>query len=248
MLPIIHVGPAAIQSSIISFAAALLIGGMLAEAIGHRRGLKGDATWNVIALGSVVTVVAARLVYVVENWTAYASDWSSLFALTPGTLDLEYGALCGLIAAVAYLRHQGISLAGFADSAAPGALVAMAIWAVGQFLSGDAYGDTTNVPWAISLYGEFRHPVQLYEAFATLVGALVVWWFARRSAPVGSVALLAVIWYAGARVFVDAFRGDETLLFDEYRMTQVVALLVLLAALWGFSRLVVRQDESAIRN
>lgn len=237
MLPVIRVGPATIQSSLLAFVAALWLGGMAAESGLKRRGLPGDAAWNVIAIGTATTIVAARLTYVAQNWTAYGTDWPSIFALTPGTLAMEYGAVLGLVAAYATLQRRKIPVARFADAVAPGALVAIAVVAFGQFLSGDAYGDTSNVPWAISIYGELRHPVQLYDAFAALVGAIFVWRIARRPTPEGSIARLALIWYSAARVFVDAFRGDAVLLFDEYRETQIVALVLLLAALWGISRL-----------
>ena len=193
-------------------------------------------------IAAAVAMVTARIVYVGQNLPAYASDWTEIFSLTPSTLSLDYGSIFGLVAAYAYVQHRHIPLARFADAFAPGALVTLVIFALGQFLSGDAYGATTNVPWAIDLYGETRHPVQLYDALAALLGFVVVWRLARRPLTDGWLALFAIAWYSAARVFIDAFRGDAAVLAGGYRASQIIALIVLLIALWLMARLEMRKD------
>lgn len=44
-----------------------------------------------------------------------------------------------------------------------------AIGRVGCFLAGCCYGTHTELPWAVSLHADHRHPVQLYEAAALCV-------------------------------------------------------------------------------
>ncbi|MCL4396002.1 MAG: prolipoprotein diacylglyceryl transferase [Chloroflexi bacterium] len=240
MLPFIQIGPAAVQSAIVALVAGLVLGGAVAERECKRCGL-GDAVWNVIAVGVAAALITARFFYIVQNPAAYASDWRSAFALTPGALSMEHGLVFGGIAASGYLQHRGIPLARFADAAVPGLLVTVACVAAGQFLSGDAYGEVTDVAWAIPLWGELRHPVQLYDASAALAGLGVLWLASRWHLAPGAAALTALAWYSGARVVIDAYRGDPALLLGEYRASQVVALIVLLAALWGLSRLQARR-------
>ena len=241
MAPVIQIGPATLQSSILALIFALWLGTAIAEREGKRRGLSGDDAWNAVALAGAVTLIAARLVYVLQNITVYANDWRGIFSLTPATLSLDYGALFGMAAALAYAQHRKIPLARFADAFAPGALVAIAIIACGQFLSGDAYGARSDLPWAVQLYGDPRQPVQLYDALAALIGFVIVWRAARRQWVDGSIALIAVAWYSAARVVIDAYRGDATLLPGGYGATQVVALGVLLVALLALARLETRK-------
>lgn len=248
MEPIIQIGPATIQSSILALIVALWLGTAIAEREGKRRGLSGDDAWNAVALAGAVTLIAARLVYVLQNIAVYANDWRGIFSLTPATLSLGYGALFGLVAALAYAQHRKIPLARFADAFAPGALIAVAIIACGQFLSGDAYGARADLPWAIQLYGVPRQPVQLYDALAALIGFVIVWRAARQQWVDGSIALIAVAWYSAARVVIDAFRGDATVLAGGYRTTQVIALGVLIGALWLSSRITTESERPRTEN
>jgi phosphatidylglycerol:prolipoprotein diacylglycerol transferase len=233
MFPVIRIGPAAIQSSALVLITALWLSAWVAERECKRRGLSGEEAWNVIALAVAVTVLVARLAYVAQNFSAYTNDWLQVLAPTPTTLSLDFGAIFGFVAALAYAQRRQIPIARFLDALAPGMLIALAIFAFGQFLTGDAYGAPANLPWAIPLWGESRHPVQLYDALGALIGFMVVWRMRVQLSRDGLAALSAITWYSAARLFVDAFRGDAALLPGGYRATQVIALFVLLTALWG---------------
>lgn len=243
MFPAVQIGPAVVQTSILAFILALWLGTAIAERECNRRKLGGDDAWGTVAIAVAATIISARLIYVAQNLAAYASDWREIFSLTTGTLSLDYGAVFGLVAALAYVQRRKIPLARFADALAPGALVALTIVALGQFLSGDAYGAPTDVPWAIELYGASRHPVQLYDAIAALIGVSVIWRVARKQPPDGSIALLAIAWASAARVLIDAFRGDAAVLPGGYRPAQIMGLIVLLVALLLMARLSARKEK-----
>ena len=243
MFPTIQIGPAAVQTSILAFILALWLGTAIAERESTRRDLSGDNAWSVVVIAVAATIIFARLIYVAQNLAAYASDWRAIFSLTSGTLSLGYGAAFGFVAALAYVQRRKIPLARFADALAPGALVALVILALGQFLSGDAYGAPTEVPWAIELYGEPRHPVQLYDAVAALIGVSIIWRAAQKQLANGSIALLAIAWASGARVLTEAFRGDAFVLPGGYRSAQIIGLIVLLLALLLMARLSTRNEK-----
>jgi phosphatidylglycerol:prolipoprotein diacylglycerol transferase len=229
MLPIIQIGPAVIQSFVLALLVALWLGAFFTERECNRHHLDGNAAWNVVALGVAATLLSARLVFVLQNWNVYANDLAQIVSLTPNALSLDYGVLLGIVAVYAYLRWRKMPLARFADALAPGALIAIAIIAFGQFLSGEAYGTPTDLPWAVSFWGERLHPVQLYDALAALIG----WGIVTRIHPRfdGQRALIALAWYSAARLFIDAFRAEVLLLGDGYRVNQIVAWIVLLLAL-----------------
>ncbi len=266
MYPVIHIGPAVIQSPILALIAALWLGAYVAERECKRRQLNAEDVWNVVGIAAVATVIAARLIYVMQNFSAYASDPLQIFSPTPGTLSLGFGAIFGLMAAYAFahrhlaesdstraasmpmtmrdIQRHGIPPALFFDALAPGALIAMAVFAIGQLLGGDAYGTPSNLPWSVFLWGEWRHPVQLYDALAALIGFIVVWRVSRgRSTRAGFITLLAIAWYSASRVFIDAFRGETTILPGGYRASQVIALVVLLMDLWFLSHFMTKDER-----
>jgi phosphatidylglycerol:prolipoprotein diacylglycerol transferase len=155
----------------------------------------------------------------------------------PNTLAVESGAVIGLATALAYIRWRRIPFARFADALAPGALVALAILALGQFLSDDEYGTRTDLPWAITTLGEMRHPGQVYEFVLVLIGLVVIQQIGKPGRRDGIVALFSIAWYSATRLFVDAFRADVQILANGYRTPQVIALIALLLALWGMSQI-----------
>jgi phosphatidylglycerol---prolipoprotein diacylglyceryl transferase len=228
MLPVIHIGPAAIQASTLSILVALWLGSFVAEREFKKRGLRPDDAWSIVALGIATTFITARLSYVAQNWDVYASDWLQIFALTPGTLDLTIGGLFCIIAVVAYLQRHHLSIERTADAFSTSAYLALGILAFGQFLSGDGFGTPTDLPWSVLFLDDLRHPVQLYEILGLSFGALIL---IRMPS-----ALIGVAWYAAVRVFVDGFRADTTIIGDGFRTSQIIALVVLVMALGVIAR------------
>lgn len=237
MYPVIHIGPAALQSSALAFLLALWLGAWFFERECERRGVSGEEAWNLMGIAVAVTVIAGRLAYAADNWSLFAADPAQFVALTPDSVSPATGILFGILAALAYVQRRQLDILLLLDALAPGALLAIALIAIGQFLSGDAYGIPSDSPWAVMLWGATREPVQLYDAALALTGAAFLWRRRQVARWAGETALLAVAWYGGARVLIDAFRGDATVLGDGYRATQVEALAVLLAALWLLMRL-----------
>jgi len=230
MLPVIQIGPASIQSFVLALLLAIWVGTFLAERQCKRLGIDANHVWNVVGIAIAVTVVSARIVFALQNWGVYANDLAQILSPTPSALSFDYGAVLGIFAAYTFIRWRRIPLARLSDALAPGALAALTIVACGQFLSGDAYGTPADLLWAVSFWGELLHPVQLYDALSALIGLAIVWRV--RTTHDGLITLIAIAWYSAARVFIDAFRGDALLIGYGYRINQIIALVVLLIALW----------------
>ena len=155
-----------------------------------------------------------------------------------------------MIAALAvagwYVYRHRLPLVKVLDAIAPGVLVGIAIADVAALLTGRNAGlpAPQGVPWAVSLWGVPRHPVQIYEALAALaVAALALWMIARGSRP-GAAALVALCGYGLSRWLLEPFRAPEAsvTVLGGLRLAQVVGLAVALIALWGLGRLASRTD------
>ena len=102
----------------------------------------------------------------------------------------------------------------------------IAIVDVAALLTGRNAGAPAALPWAVSLWGVPRHPVQLYEALAALaVAGLALWMIARGSRP-GSAALVALCGYGLSRWLLEPFRAPEAsvTVLGGLRLAQVVGL------------------------
>ena len=234
MLPVIRIGPAAMQADTLALIVALWLGAFIAEREFKRRGMRCDDAWSIIAIAVSATFIAARLAYVAQNFSSYATDWLQIFAPTPGTLLLPIGALMGGITTLIYIQSREIPVARVADGIAPGALTALIVIAFGQLLSGNGFGTPSDLPWAIVVWGALRHPVQMYDALALWLGLMIVW--RARCTRAGMSASIAIAWASASRVIVDGWRADADFLPGGYRASQVIALGVLLGALWLIAR------------
>lgn len=233
MSPILNVGPAAIQLP----GLLLLVGFWLSLNLSGRRaraaGLAEDVVFNTGMIALMVGLVGARLGYVAIHWSAYRDDLQGILALTTGALSTPAGLLIGVGAATLYLRRQRPPLPVFLDALAPGLALMFAFISLADLSAGSAYGTVSDVPWAIELWGARRHPTQIYEfvsALATLgllslaLRASAGGWIYLRRPYDGSLFLLFLLSYGGARLFLDAFRADPWLLPGGYRTVQVIGL------------------------
>jgi phosphatidylglycerol:prolipoprotein diacylglycerol transferase len=233
MFPILQLGPLAIQLPGLFILVGLWVAISVVEKEASRRGLSTNTLSNLILLGLVVGVVGARLWYAIRFLDVYLENPLSLFSLNPSTLATEEGILTGLLAAWIYGQRKGLPLLSTLDALSPGLAVFMIALGLSHLSSGDAFGAPSSVPWAIELWGEHRHPSQIYEIlFAGLI-LFTLWRIRTWDVFPGFTFLSWVAMAAGGRLFLEAFRGDSVILLGSVRSAQVVSLVVLLGAMWG---------------
>jgi phosphatidylglycerol:prolipoprotein diacylglycerol transferase len=206
--------------------------------------LDADHVYNLGFYTLLATLVGARLAFVIGNWSAYRD--APLSALSPTTTAFAWpeGAVLGAIVAVIYWLRYRLPVGLTLDAIAPGLALAMAIERLGAFLGGVNFGEPTGLPWGVFMWGEVRHPVQIYEMLALLVILAVLLWqqghrpFGKlRTMPFdGFTFVLFVALYAGSRLFLEAFRADAALISGGLRAVQLVALAALLASVWYLYR------------
>jgi phosphatidylglycerol:prolipoprotein diacylglycerol transferase len=154
--------------------------------------------------------------------------------LNAGLSDPFAGFAVGLIAMLVYGQRAKLSFWNTLDVLTPLLAVMTVGFAVSHIASGEAFGAETNLPWGINLWGANRHPTQFYELIAALaILALLGAWSKIPNVTAGILFLAFVALTAGSRLFLEAFRGDSLVIFGGLRSAQMIAWLVLAAALIG---------------
>lgn len=231
MLPVLHLGPFTLPVAPLTWLAAFFVLQEIGERAARRLKLPNDVFSTALLWTIGAGIVAARLGYVARYRDTYIAEPLQMIALNLGTLDVMTGVLFGVIAGIAYLQRKKVSLPLFADALAPALAMGFAVTSFGNLLSGDAYGaPAPNLPWAISLWGEPRHPVQVYEFLAYLL----IFWFIWARAPRpfdGAHFLVAIALLAGVRLLLEPLRGDSVGWIMGLRVGQVAALASMSAAL-----------------
>ncbi len=239
MFPVLHLGPLAIQTPGLILIVGLWIGWNLAEKYLLKLRIPPAKAYTLVGIGLVTAVVGGRLAYAAENFSAFAASPASLISLNLNLWDLPGGAVLGLAGCIAYgLRHK-LNFWSLLDSLTPSFAVLMIAASLANLASGNAFGEPAHLPWSIFLWGEWRHPSQIYE---TLGAISVLIWLLRRASKLapnhrgplanGALFLEFVAWSAAWRIFLEMFRGDGSLLFGQLRAAQVGAWIILALGLF----------------
>jgi len=233
MLPILQIGPLALQAPGLFFLIALWIGVTLTEKSAKLYKISSETISNLLLISMVAGVLGARLAYLARFPEAFAGNLGSLFSLNPGLLDLSGGIAAAVIVALIYGQRKELKLWQSLDALVPFfGMLAIGI-ALSNAASGNAFGMKSDLPWAIELWGAKRHPSQIYELLAAFATLNLLYPPKQNAQPVAGRSFLTFVAFtAGYKLFLEAFRGDSALIFNGIRSTQVVALIVLAAALW----------------
>jgi len=208
--------------------AALWIGLTLAEKRSERHGISKDTLNNITFYSILAYVIGGRMLFALANLSAFTPSPLSIFSPNPDLFDPASGLITMLLVGLIYGQRQKLPLWGTLDALTP----LFATLAIGLHLShlaaGTAFGSPTTLPWGIDLWNATRHPTQIYE----LIAALIVFgllWFRKSDLPAGILFLNFTALTAGARLFLEAFHGDSTLVLGGLglRLAQVISWIML---------------------
>ena len=242
MYPTISIGPASLPTYPLLMLLGYFLGLWFASKVAARRGLNPDHLYNMGFYALIAALVVGRLGHVIFYFPAYAADPLSVLSPNFSAIQPIVAAVAALAVVLWYQRKYAIPVPQLLDALAGGALVMLAAMALADGLNGRHFGEPSVAPWAIFQWNVARHPVQYYEFLGVLAVLAGFWALLRRLQP-GLAALFAVTGYAGVRLAVDAFRADAVVVGNGFRLSQIVAWVVLLVALLAFYQLAARDEE-----
>ena len=196
-----------------SYGLSVAVGVLLALFLMTRRAQKEGfpKSDEVLDLAFAILVwgfVGARLFYVLQNLSFYASYPLKIFAVWEGGLIFYGGALASILGFWRTVRKLHLPFWKTLDFIVPYGALAHAFGRIGCFLNGCCYGKACVLSWAVRFPEvAYRvHPTQLYEAFYDL--ALFVFLLVRRkrSRFEGEIGLLYFIFYGMGRYLIEFVR------------------------------------------
>lgn len=211
--------------------------------------------WGVIGI-----IVGGRLGYVLfYGFDQLLADPLFLFKIRDGGMSFHGGLLGGLAAVWGYGRHLGCGFLRLGDFTAPLVPIGLAAGRFGNFIGGELWGRTTDVPWAVifpqsiragatsssalqerylaGALDEFaRHPSQLYQAaLEGLALFVILWLYSARPRPTGAVGGAFLAGYAVFRFIAEFFREPDAHLgyvaLDWMTMGQILSLPMFVAGI-----------------
>ena len=233
MFPIIRLGPLSLQAPGLMLLISLWIGITLAEKSAKVYKVSAEKLSNLILIALISGILGARIAYIAQFPQAFAGNPLNMLSLNPGLLDITGGVAAAIIGAVIYGQKKEMTLWKTLDALIPFfGMLAIGL-ATSNLSSGNAFGMETDLPWGIELWGTTRHPSQIYTMLAALVTLNLLWPPRENTeAKAGTSFLTFIALTTSYTLFLEAFRGDSTLIFSGIRLIQVVALIVLAITFW----------------
>jgi prolipoprotein diacylglyceryl transferase len=211
---------------------------------GGRKGTTGDVAVWAVPFG----IVGGRIYHVVTSPQAYfGAGGHPLDALKiwEGGLGIWGAVLFGALGAWIGARRHGILLPPFADSLAPGLLVAQAMGRWGNWFNQELFGRPTTLPWGLEIdpahrppgYAQYAtfHPTFLYESLWCLLAAAVIVLVDRRfRLGHGRAFMLYGALYTFGRFWFELVRIDDANHILGLRVNTWVSGLVFVASVTAF--------------
>ena len=237
----IKLGPLEIRWYAICILTGLILAVHLASKEAPRKKIQADDVLDFILLAFPLSIVGARLYYVLFNWKQYQDNLLSIFEIWNGGLAIYGGLLVGAATLYFFSRHRFIDPLDFLDIAAPSVMIAQSLGRWGNFFNQEAYGHAVEhlnylpkfIQQQMFIDGSYRQPTFLYESLWNLLGFFIIIWL--RSKPRllkrGEVTAFYLVWYGCGRFIIEGLRTDS-LLFLGVRVSQwLSAFLVVLGLL-----------------
>ena len=233
-----------------------VIAGILMAVYEAKRTKQDPDTYYDLAMYAVVlSVIGARIYYVIFSWDSYKDDLLSIFNIRQGGLAIYGGVITAIIVVFVFARVKKLSFGQMTDTAGLGLILGQIIGRWGNFFNREAFGEYTDNLLAMRLPLEAVrssdvtelmrehmevidgisyiqvHPTFLYESLwnlAVLVGLLL--WRKHKKFQ-GEIFLLYLLGYGVGRFWIEGLRTDQLLIPGmELPVSQVLAVVLVVVS------------------
>lgn len=247
---LVHLGPLTIRWYGLLIATAVLVGVTLSQSLAKRRHVNPDLLGDLAIWLVVGAIPAARIYYVLFQWSDYANHPERIIAIWQGGIAIHGAIIGGILASLIFARLKRVSFWQLTDLVAPSLILGQALGRWGNFFNSEAFGNPTDLPWKLYIpldrrppeYANFAyfHPTFLYESLwdvMVLVLLLTLFFRGLKGKPhlkVGTIFLTYMVTYSIGRFWVEGLRTDS-LMLGPLRIAQVVSLVEIVLGLAGLA-------------
>ena len=237
----------------ILIALGMVLGFFIVEWQAKRTGQDKDLYLDFALYVIVLSVIGARLYYVIFSWNEYVNDPIQIFNLRGGGLAIYGGVLAAILTGYVYAKIRKISIWILLDTGCVGLLTGQIIGRWGNFFNREAFGGYTDNIFAMQLkksqvsginitsdilqnikmidgveYIQV-HPTFLYESLWNLMLLIIILLYTKRKSFDGELVLLYLIGYGFGRVWIESLRTDQLVLWGtNLAVSQVLSGVLIL--------------------
>ena len=191
-----------------------------------------------------VSIIGARLYYVIFNFDLYRDDIISIFKIWEGGLAIYGGIIASLIFIYFRCKQKEQVFIDVLDILAPSLILGQAIGRWGNFFNGEAYGPVTTLDSLHNLHipqfiiegmnigGAYHQPLFFYESIGCLIGFIILLIIRSKLPKKGTQTYFYLLWYGMVRVIIEFFRTDSLYIFN-LKVSMIVSILLIIIGLLG---------------
>lgn len=212
-----------------------------------------DLYWDFSIYAVFLSVVGARIYYVIFEWDMYKDNLLKIFNIREGGLAIYGGVIAGFTTLFVYAAVKKQNALRMADTAVTGLILGQAIGRWGNFTNREVFGEYTNNLLAMRLPVEAVrsrdiseslmahmaegvnyiqvHPTFLYESLWNLGILVLMLFYWKHKKFEGEIALLYLGGYGLGRAWIEGIRTDQLFIpGTSYPVSQVLAVLLFVGA------------------
>ncbi len=238
----------------------ILAGIFMAVHEAKRTGQDPDTYYDLALYAVILSIIGARIYYVVFSWEDYKDNLISILNIRQGGLAIYGGVITAIITVFVFAKVKKLSFGQLCDTAGLGLILGQIIGRWGNFFNREAFGEYTDSLFAMRLpldavrssdvtelmrenmevidgisYIQV-HPTFLYESLWNL-GVLVflILWRKHKKFE-GEIFLMYLFGYGVGRFWIEGLRTDQLLLPNiGLPVSQVLAAVLVIVSAIGIA-------------
>ncbi|MCR5791696.1 MAG: prolipoprotein diacylglyceryl transferase [Lachnospiraceae bacterium] len=219
-------------------ATGMILGYFMAEFQAKRTGQKADLYMDLALIDIPISVICARIYYVVFAWNEYKDNPISVLYIRNGGLAIYGAVIGGVTTAIIFAKLRKVSIGLLLDTAVAGLITGQIIGRWGNFFNCEAFGGyakntllAMKLPWdtavahmsansanELSKYVVddtiLVHPTFLYESLWNIGVLIIILLYTKRKKFDGELLCIYMFGYGLGRMWIENLRTDQLLLWN----------------------------------
>lgn len=191
--------------------------------------IKFDDILDLAIIVLPISIICARLYYVMFSLDYYIKNPSEIFNIKNGGLAIYGGLIGGIIVILVFSKIKKLRVLDITDYIVPIIAFCQSIGRWGNYINIEAYGYETNLPIKMEVIEngiiKYVHPTFLYESICTMMIFIILSILSKKRKFSGEITYLYIICYSFIRFFIEGLRTDSLMLFN-FRISQILSLLL----------------------
>ena len=216
----------------------------------RKKNINDVVVTNLILSTVIVSIIGARLYYVIFDWKSYSENPIEIFEIWNGGLAIHGAIILGGLYLISYTRRHKLDTLKILDICSVGLIIGQAMGRWGNFFNQEVYGTEVSIEFLKGLHlpgfiidgmhigGVYHHPLFLYESLWCILGFIVLLLIRKRKyIKTGQIFGIYCMWYSLARFFLEGMRESKyNLMLGNFKAAQIVSIGMFVVGLFFFIR------------